>query len=129
VGAALTDPSAVGQTYELGGPTVYSFEALMLLMLAVIERRTPLVRISFGAARRLGQVGDLMARTGLITPPITSDQVELLRADNVVTPGALGLADLGVSPTPVEAVIATYLYRYRKGGQYAEALHAPVAVS
>jgi NADH dehydrogenase len=128
VEAALTDPTAEGQTYELGGPAVYSFEALMRLMLAVIERRAPLVRIGFGAARRLGQLGDLMARAGL-TPPITSDQVELLRTDNVVTPGALGLADLGVSPTPVEAVIATYLYRYRKGGQYAEALHAPAAVS
>jgi uncharacterized protein YbjT (DUF2867 family) len=129
VGAALSDPAAQGQTYELGGPAVYSFEALMRLMLAVIERGAPLVRIGFGAAGRLGQVGDLMARTGFITPPITSDQVELLRVDNVVTPGALGLADLGVSPTPVESVIATYLYRYRKGGQYAEALHAPAAVS
>ncbi len=129
VGATLSDPSAQGQTYELGGPAVYSFEALMRLMLVVIERRAPLMRIGFGVARRLGQVGDLMARTGLISPLITSDQVELLRVDNVVTPGALGLADLGVSPTPVEAVIASYLYRYRKGGQYAEALHAPAVVS
>jgi len=127
--ATLADPSAQGLTYELGGPAVYSFEALMRLMLAVIERRSPLLSIGFGAARRLGQLGDLMARTGFITPLITSDQVELLRVDNVVAPGVRGLAELGVSPTPVEAVIPTYLYRYRKGGQYAEALHAPAAAA
>lgn len=123
VAAALTDPAAAGQTFELGGPEIYSFEALMRLMLAVIERRRPLAPISFALARRLGGIGDLVARTGLLAPPLTSDQVELLRADNVVSAGAPGLAGLGVAATPLEAVIPSYLYRFRKGGQYAEALH------
>jgi NADH dehydrogenase len=123
VAAALADPASAGQTYELGGPEVYSFEALMRLMLAVIERRRLLAPIGFGTARRLGKIGDLIARSGFIAPPLTSDQVELLRADNVVSARAPGLADLGVAPTPVEAVIPSYLYRFRKGGQYAEALH------
>ena len=96
----------------------------MRLMLGVIERRRPLVGVSFSAAGRLGKIGDLLARTGLIVPPITSDQVELLRTDNIVSEGAPGLADLGVAPTPVESVIPSYLYRFRKGGQYAEALDA-----
>jgi NADH dehydrogenase len=46
----------------------------------------------------------------------------MLRNDNVVAPGALTLADLGVEPTALEAILPTYLFRYRKGGQYAEAI-------
>lgn len=125
IGTALTSEAARGRTYEFGGPTVYSFEDLMRLMLMVIERRRVLLPVSFAAARRLGKLGDLMARTGFLTPPITTDQVELLRADNIVSEGAPGLADLGVAPTPVETIIPTYLYRYRKGGQYAEAMRFP----
>jgi len=57
-------------------------------------------------------------------PPITTDQVEMLRIDNVVAHGALGLADLGVTPTAMEPILPTYLYRYRRGGQYADAVPA-----
>jgi NADH dehydrogenase len=121
VAAAMENPTAAGQTFELGGPEIYTFEALMRLMLAVIERSRPLWPLSFGLAGRLGKVGDFMARSGLV-PPLTSDQVELLRADNVVSAGTPGLAELGVTATPLEAVIPSYLYRFRKGGQYAEAL-------
>ena len=64
--------------------------------------------------------GDLVA--GLIAPPLTSDQVKLLRTDNVVSPGAPGLAELGIQPTGLEAILPPYLFRYRKGGQYAEAM-------
>ena len=53
-------------------------------------------------------------------PPLTSDQVALLRSDNVVSPGAAGLADLGVTATALAPILPTYLYRYRKGGQFAD---------
>ena len=51
--------------------------------------------------------------------PLTTDQVEMLKSDNVAEAGLPGLAEAGVTPTAVEAVIPSYLYRYRKGGQYA----------
>ncbi|MDD3836563.1 MAG: complex I NDUFA9 subunit family protein [Phenylobacterium sp.] len=108
-----------GRTYELGGPAVYTFRELMELMLAEIQRKRLLLPIPFPAAALLGAVGDLVAATP-VPPPITSDQVKLLKADNVVSPGAPGLAELGITPTTLEAVIPTYLYRYRRGGQYAE---------
>jgi NADH dehydrogenase len=60
-------------------------------------------------------------------PPITTDQLALLQTDNVVADGASGLADLGVSAAALEPIIPTYLYRYRKGGQYAD-LAPPVAL-
>ena len=66
----------------------------------------------------LGKVGDLTA--AVFPPPVTSDQVELLKADNVVSGVYPGLAELGITPSTLEAILPTYLYRYRKGGQYAD---------
>ena len=50
---------------------------------------------------------------------LTRDQVTSLMADNVVSPGARGLADLGIVPTAIGAVIPEYLWRFRPSGQYA----------
>jgi NADH dehydrogenase len=119
VANAVGDRGAAGLDYELGGPGVYSFEALMTLLLAEIQRRRILLSIPFSAASLLGRAGDLIAMTPL-APPITTDQVALLRSDNVVSPGAQGLVDIGAPATALEAVIPTYLWRYRPGGQYAE---------
>ena len=120
VAGAVMDPDTAGRTFELGGPAIYSFKALMQLMAEETGRRPLLIPVPFPVAGLIGVAGDLVA--GLIAPPLTSDQVTLLRADNVVAPGAAGLADLGVQPTALEAILPTYLYRYRKGGQYAEAV-------
>lgn len=116
---------ALGQAaagiYELGGPDVESFRALMERMLAVIRRRRLVVNLPFFAARILaGGLDTLSAlslglvRNGLIT----GDQVVSLRSDNVVAPGARGLADLGITPTSMEAVLPEYLWRFRPSGQY-----------
>ena len=125
VARVLADPDAAGRAYELGGPTVYTFRALMEITLKEIGRSRMLVSVPWGLARILGGAGDLQAVFhGVLPmippPPITTDQVTLLKTDNVVAPGALGFADLGVSPTALEPIIPTYLYRYRKGGQYAD---------
>jgi uncharacterized protein YbjT (DUF2867 family) len=122
---ALHDPATAGRTYELGGPTVYSFRELMEITLKVIGRPRSLVTVPWGLAGLLGSLGDVQAMLHaplpmIPPPPITSDQVILLKSDNVVAPGALGLADLGVHATALEPIIPTYLYRYRKGGQYAD---------
>ncbi len=118
VAAALADPAAAGATYELGGPAIYSFKKLMELTLKEIGRGRMLIPVPWPVARLIGVGGDLAA--AFIAPPLTTDQVALLAADNVVAEGAPGLAALGVTPTALEPVIPTYLYRYRKGGQYAD---------
>ena len=115
---ALSWPDAMGRTYELGGAATYSFKELMELMLADIGRRRALVPLPFQVAEALGAVGDLVAKIGL-EPPITTDQVRMLKVDNVVAPGAAGLADLHISPTALEAILPTYLWKYRVGGQFA----------
>ncbi len=115
---AVTLPDAAGQTYELGGPAAYSFKALMEMILGQIGKRRLLAPIPWPVAGLMGKGGDL---AGLfIAPPITADQVELLKTDNVVSGAYPGLAELGVTASTLEAVLPTYLYRYRKGGQYAD---------
>jgi NADH dehydrogenase len=115
---AVAAPACAGQTYELGGPAIFTFRELMEKMLVEIERRRVLVPVPFPVARLLGSAGDVVA--GVLPPPITSDQVELLKADNVTSGAYPGLGELGVTPTTLEAILPTYLYRYRKGGQYAD---------
>jgi uncharacterized protein YbjT (DUF2867 family) len=117
---ALGDAAARGRTFELGGPEIETFRALMERLLAEIERRRALVPVPFPIAGLLGLGGDIIAMTGLLAPPLTRDQVEMLRVDNVVGEGVGTLADFGVTPTAMDAVLPTYLYRYRKGGKYAE---------
>jgi NADH dehydrogenase len=127
VGRALarivTDAASAGQTFELGGPGVYSFRELMELMLKETGQRRLLLPLPFPVAAMAGSAFDVaisLGLSGLMKPMITSDQVPLLKADNVVSGQYPGLAELGVTPTTVEAVLPTYLYKYRKGGQYAD---------
>lgn len=108
--------------YELGGPDVATFRDLMRQMLQVIRRRRLIVNVPFFAASIMGGVFDLLQAVtlGLFhNGLITRDQVRNLRADNVVSPGAKGLADLGITPTAMGPVLPEYLWRYRPSGQYA----------
>ena len=125
VSRALQDPAAAGVTFELGGPTIYSFRQLMEIMLAEIGRDRMLLPVTWGIAGLIGAVGDAQAflhgPLPMLPPPqLTSDQVKLLRVDNVAAAGAPGLAALGIEPQALEPIIPSYLYTFRKGGQYAE---------
>ncbi|MEQ9331335.1 complex I NDUFA9 subunit family protein [Thalassobaculum sp.] len=112
--AALDRPEAAGADYELGGPSVYTFRQLLELMLAEIRRKRMLVPLPFWLAALQGAVLELLP-----VPPLTRDQVELLKSDNVVAPGAKTLADLGIEATPLEIVVPSYLDKFRVGGRYA----------
>jgi len=108
--------------YELGGPEVDTFRGLMGRMLKVIQRRRAVVNVPFPIAFAMGFGFDaLQAVTlGLIeNGMITRDQVRNLRRDNIVATGAKGFADLGITPTAMDAVLPEYLWRYRPSGQYA----------
>jgi NADH dehydrogenase len=122
--AALDDSSARGRIYELGGPGIYTFKELMAFILTTIRRKRLLVPVPFLAATGLGVMGDLTGRLPFVQPFLTRDQVKLLKVDNIV--GISGeevgvIADLGVEPETIEAIVPGYLMRYRKGGQFSEA--------
>ena len=108
--------------YEIGGPEVDTFRGLMGRMLKVIQRRRAVLNVPFFLANIMGFAFDAVQAVtlGLIeNKMITRDQVRNLRRDNVVSPDARGLADLGITPTAMEAVLPEYLWRYRPSGQYA----------
>jgi uncharacterized protein YbjT (DUF2867 family) len=109
----LEDSATAGRTYELGGPKVYSFRELLEILLHEIRRRRWFVDLPFGIAELQAKLMSILPN-----PPLTPDQVEMLKHDNIVSPGALTLSSLGIAPTPVEAILPTYLDRFRRGGWY-----------
>jgi len=115
--AAIEGRATPGAVYELGGPSVRSFKELMQYLLATIERRRLLLPIPFALAKL-----PAFFLQFLPTPLLTPDQVELLRHDNVVSEEAKlarrTLDGLGITPTTMEAVVPSYLHRFRKAGQF-----------
>jgi NADH dehydrogenase len=109
-----------GGIYELGGPDVATFRELMQTMLAVVRRRRMILNMPFWAARIMAGAFNILrvVSLGLVTPPVTRDQVANLAVDNVVSDGAKGFADLGITPTAMMAVLPDYLWRFRPSGQY-----------
>jgi NADH dehydrogenase len=109
-----------GGIYELGGPDVATFRELMQTMLAVVRRRRMILNMPFWAARIMAGGFNILrvVSLGLVTPPVTRDQVANLAVDNVVSDGAKGFADLGITPTAMMAVLPDYLWRFRPSGQY-----------
>ncbi|MDH4384949.1 MAG: complex I NDUFA9 subunit family protein [Caulobacter sp.] len=117
IAQAAASGDHAGQTYELGGPAVYSFRDLMEFILRETGHRRFLAPLPFSVAGLIGAMGNLVAP--ILAPPITSDQVNSLKVDNVPSGALPGLEAFGVTPRSIEAVVPTYLYRFRKGGQYA----------
>ncbi len=126
IAAAIEREEANGNTYELGGPSVYSMKELYNFIGETIDRERFALPLPFFIAKPLGLAFGTAYRfiwplsSGILgAPPLTGDQVELLKSDNVVSEGALTLADLGVTTLEsVEAMVPSYLYRFRPYGQY-----------
>jgi uncharacterized protein YbjT (DUF2867 family) len=119
---AVSNPALAGKTLELGGPAVMTLRQIVELVLRETGRNRVIVPLPMPLAKAMGGAGDLLLTLsgGLIAPPITTDQALMLQSDNVVSGAALGLADLGITPTAIDAIAPTYLFRYRRGGQYAD---------
>ncbi|WP_296763546.1 complex I NDUFA9 subunit family protein [Sediminimonas sp.] len=114
---------APGGIYELGGPDVATFRELMQQMLEMVHRRRLVVNIPFFLARMMAFGFDMVqkATLGLITNSmLTRDQVRNLRRDNVVSEGAEGFSELGITPKAMATVLPEYLWRFRPSGQYDE---------
>ncbi len=117
VAEAVAGNAQPGTTYELGGPDVRTFKELMQFVLKTIERKRLLVPLPFFAAKLKASFLQFMPK-----PMLTPDQVELLRVDNVVSQAAIDeartLRGLGIEPETIEVIVPSYLWRFRKTGQY-----------
>ena len=108
-------------TYELGGPEVKTFRALMQQMLEVIHRRRIILGVPFWIGKIMAGVLDIVKFVSFQLFPnhiLTKDQLKNLRHDNVVSDDAKGFADLGVEPAALDSVLPEYLWKFRPAGQY-----------
>jgi NADH dehydrogenase len=115
--AAVKGRAKAGTIYELGGPEVRTFKELMQFVLSTIQRKRLLLPLPFWLAGIQASMLQFLPK-----PLLTPDQVELLRSDNVVSEEATRegrtLAALGVDATAMEVVVPSYLWRFRKTGQF-----------
>ncbi len=109
------DDADLSGVYELGGPSVYSFEELMRLMLKVIGRKAFVADIPIPIASLMAKLTDWLPGA-----PLTQDQVKMLQHDNIVSQNARGFDELGLKPEAIEGQIPSYLYRFRRAGQYTD---------
>lgn len=118
VAKAVDGNTKAGATYELGGPEVLTMREIMEIILGITERKRMLMPLPFGLAKLQAQL--LQFAPGALK--LTPDQVELLRADNVVSEAAkaagLTLEGLGITPDSLEAIAPQYLWRFRAAGQF-----------
>jgi NADH dehydrogenase len=117
IARAVDGHAKAGTIYEAGGPEVRSFKELLEYVLAVTERRRLLIPVPFALARLQAMVLQLMPK-----PLLTPDQVELLKSDSVVSADAARqgrtLRELGIEPVAMETIVPSYLWRFRKTGQF-----------
>ncbi|WP_343683363.1 complex I NDUFA9 subunit family protein [Asticcacaulis sp.] len=114
----LGNPAFAGKTFEIVGPQTFTFNELVQYVGEEIQSPRALIWMPFAAASLIGVVGDISSL--LIKPLLTSDQVLLLQKDNVASGKLPGLRELSILPTAVESVVPSYLWRFRKNGQFAE---------
>jgi uncharacterized protein YbjT (DUF2867 family) len=117
IALAVDGAAKPGTIYEIGGPEVRTFRQLMEFILDTIERRRLLLPVPFALMKLQAMFAQFLPK-----PPITPDQVELLRGDNVVSDEARSdgrtLEALGIIPDTIEAIVPSYLWRFRKTGQF-----------
>ena len=126
IALAVEKDDAIGKTYELGGPNTYSFQELYGFLSETIQRKRFPLPIPFFVATILGHFFDTgfkvlqaLSLDFLFKPPLTADQVEQLKSDNVVADGALTASDLGLTTLEsIEAIVPQYLKRYRPYGSF-----------
>ena len=122
----LDGEAAPGAIYEFGGPEVKSLRDIMAYVCDVIGRKRLLVPMPFAAARWMALGTEIASNLSLGMFPseflTTRDQIELLKIDNVVSQAAIAekrtLEGLAITPDSIEAIVPSYLYRFRKTGQF-----------
>jgi uncharacterized protein YbjT (DUF2867 family) len=104
VARILTDPRTIGRTYELAGPGVYTLRELVMMTLHLLSKRRLLIPVPFAVAEIQARLFELLPN-----PPLTTGQVDLLKADNLASRTLPGLRELKIQPKTVEEVVPTYI--------------------
>lgn len=119
VARAIDNDLAPGAVYEMGGPDVVSFKQCLVMIMEMTGRQRMLAPIPYPAAEFIGRIAGLAPR-----PPLTRDQVRLLKRDNVVSDTAKAegrtLSGIGITSRSLESILPAYMGRYRAYGQFAK---------
>ena len=115
---AVLDGKAVpGETYELGGPAVYTLKELLHLTQRYSGRTQRTIPIPFMLAMIKGAI--LQYLPGKL---LTIDQVRMLKDNCIVSTKAerekRTLEGLGIKPTTIDAVVPIYLEKYKPKGMF-----------
>jgi uncharacterized protein YbjT (DUF2867 family) len=106
----LADPGTIGRTYELGGPDVYTLRDLVGFTLRAIGKSRPLIPLPFAVAEIQARLFEFLP-----TPPLTTGQVDLLKADSVASGALPSFPELNILPKTVEEIVPTYIGRSLSG--------------
>lgn len=104
----ILNKTHIGNTYNLGGPEIFTFKEIISLILESIEKERFYINISFSLAKIMAIFTSFIPNS-----PITLDQVKLLENDNIVTKKSKGFSELGIKPSSMKVVIKKYLSRYK----------------
>jgi uncharacterized protein YbjT (DUF2867 family) len=110
IASILTNPETVGRTYEFVGPGVYTLRELVTMTLHLMRKRRLLIPVPFAVAEIQARLFELLPN-----PPLTSGQIDLLKADNVASGTLPGLQELKIQPKTVEEVVPTYIGTWASG--------------
>jgi len=111
--AVLGNAGIIGDIFELGGPASYSFAELMRFTLKAVGRKRALISIPFAMMALPAAFASLLPN-----PPLTSDQLKLLKIDNIVSAKAKGLQQLGITPKSIDVIVPEYLAPFKPGGRF-----------
>jgi uncharacterized protein YbjT (DUF2867 family) len=125
-GSVQAQTQAQTQIYELGGPEAKTLREIVQYICDYTGRKRLIAPLPWPLARLQAGMMEIMDKITLGLLPddlmITRDQVTLLQSDNVVSQSAMDegrtLIGLGITPTAFEAVVPSYLWRFRKTGQF-----------
>lgn len=106
--------SPEGRIYELAGPDILTFKEIYEKMFSYTNQPRVLIPLPFWLAKL--QAWFLSILPG---PPLTPDQVESLKTDNIPSGKEPELKDLGIRPTSLDLILPEYLESYRPGGRFA----------
>lgn len=113
---ALTsnDDKYLGKIYQLGGPEIVTFKEIYEKLFKYTGRKRKLVNIPYWVAKI-----EACFLSFLPKPPLTRDQVESLKSDNIVSDGALDIQLYGIKPKSLDLILPKYLKHYKSGGHLA----------
>lgn len=108
------DAQQEGKVFELAGPNQYTFRDVMEMVLDQCDVHRGLVPLPSFMLMPVAWMLDWLP----FPMPITVNQLQFLKADNVASGDLPGLSDLGITATSAELILPSYMVSHRQGGQY-----------